>query len=53
MQDNTSKMSEKIIEASNPNFLIGCNVTLQALSGVRQKLTKSGVVSRTARYSGK
>ena len=44
---------EKIIDASKPNFLIGCNVTSQALSGVRQKLTKSGVVFRTALYSGK
>ncbi len=51
--DKTKRMSEKIIDASKPNFLIGCNVTSQALSGVRQKLTKSGVVFRTALYSGK
>ena len=49
----TIKISEKIIAASKPKRLIGCNVTSLALSGVKQKEIKSGVVALTSRYSFK
>src|SRR5580658_580379 len=46
-------MSENRIAASIPNRRIGCKVTSAANSGVRQRVTKSPALFRTARYSGR